>query len=435
MVATGGICVLQSATTIVKFVDIPVPVISVNGSTAICEGQAVLLTTPVTTFFTEWQLDGVPIAGAANPTLSVSNPGSYRVRNYFPASGGCSVMSAPVNISSIPLPDASLNTTGFAICFGEHGTITHVPSAGETYTWYKNNVLIAGETNNVLDVNTAGNYKLNVLGANGCYNSSANVVVTVNPLPVAVLDPADTVALCEGGILSIRTTPLNLAEYTWYHGTQQQSISGSNILNVTQGGTYHVKIRNTITGCTNTSEETFVTTYAPPPILASNDTIIAMNQPYTLNVHGITNVQVDHYEWEPSTGLNDPSIYHPTTTLTHDQEYLVKAFYPSGCFATDKVLIRVLKGPAFYIPSAFSPNEDSRNDLLQCIAVGIKSFKYFDIYNRYGQRIFNTANLSTGWDGKWKGRQMDTGTYVYLAEGTDFSGKNVIAKGTVTIFY
>lgn len=434
LIVSNGSCSIQSATTSITFVDIPVPSITVSGPTAICDGQSVVLLTDPSPYFTEWFYNGVPIAGATSATLTVNSAGIYRVRNYYAASGGCSAISALVNISVLPLPDATIVPSYIEICDDQSTVISHAAIAGENYQWFQNNTLIPGALNNSLSINTAGNYQLQVQGANGCYNTSTNTTVVVNPLPDVTLVPPATMALCEGGTLPIIAVPLNQAQYAWYHGNELTSTGSNNSLNITEGGTYSVVITNGITGCTNSSAHIMVTTYQPPAITASNDTIIAMGQPYMLNVHAATSTPVDHFIWEPSTGLNMTNTSHPTTTLSHDQEYIVKGYYePSGCFATDKVLIRVLKGPAFYIPSAFSPNDDNQNDILKCIAVGIKSFKYLDIYNRYGQRVFHSTNLLTGWDGKWNGKRLDVGTYVYMVEGQDFSGKPVFAKGTVTI--
>jgi gliding motility-associated-like protein len=89
--------------------------------------------------------------------------------------------------------------------------------------------------------------------------------------------------------------------------------------------------------------------------------------------------------------------------------------------------------PGFFVPSAFSPNDDGLNDILKPIALGMKSIESFRIYNRWGQRLFNTSRIGAGWDGKLGGKPQETGTYVWYAEGTDFANRKLQKKGTFVL--
>jgi gliding motility-associated-like protein len=143
------------------------------------------------------------------------------------------------------------------------------------------------------------------------------------------------------------------------------------------------------------------------------------------------------YFWSPSTGINNTNISNPVVVLGPSVDsitYRVKVSVPEGCFAYDDVTVRVFKtGPDIFIPSAFTPNGDRKNDVLKPIAVGIKSLTYFKIFNRWGQLIFNTTELENGWDGTVGGKEQATGTYIYSAEATDYLGKPIVRKGTVVL--
>ena len=89
--------------------------------------------------------------------------------------------------------------------------------------------------------------------------------------------------------------------------------------------------------------------------------------------------------------------------------------------------------PEIFVPSAFSPNGDGRNDILKPIMVGIKQLFYFRIYNRWGQLLFSTSETGKGWDGTFSGVKQASGTYVYETQGVDYTGKNVLRKGTVVL--
>ena len=99
----------------------------------------------------------------------------------------------------------------------------------------------------------------------------------------------------------------------------------------------------------------------------------------------------------------------------------------------DDVLIKVYKGPEIYIPSAFTPNNDGRNDILHAIPVGIREFRFLRIYNRWGQVVFTTTDPAKGWDGRLNGVEQPTGVYIWVAEGIDTKDQLVTRKGTITI--
>ncbi|MCB0715703.1 MAG: gliding motility-associated C-terminal domain-containing protein [Chitinophagaceae bacterium] len=187
-------------------------------------------------------------------------------------------------------------------------------------------------------------------------------------------------------------------------------------------------------GCKSLIPDTVTVKIVPSvKINAGRDTIIAFNQPIQLNVREISNAGVTQYSWSPSTYLDNPYSSSPIARLPAEQRYLVTATTPEGCQGFDDILIKVYKGPDIYVPSAFSPNNDGKNDLLRAIPVGIKDFMYLKIFNRWGTLIFITQDASRGWDGKIKGVEQSTGTYIWIAEGIDYRGNKISRQGTTTI--
>lgn len=90
-------------------------------------------------------------------------------------------------------------------------------------------------------------------------------------------------------------------------------------------------------------------------------------------------------------------------------------------------------GINIYVPKAFSPNNDGNNDLLKPILVGIQTFHYFTVYNRWGNIIFTTTDPNQGWDGTFKGVAQPVETYLWIAEGIDINGKKIVAKGMTSL--
>jgi gliding motility-associated-like protein len=85
------------------------------------------------------------------------------------------------------------------------------------------------------------------------------------------------------------------------------------------------------------------------------------------------------------------------------------------------------------VPSGFTPNGDGHNDILRAIPIGIKEFKFFAVYNRWGQLVFYTTNAVSGWDGKFNGALQNAGAYVWVTEGIDYQGITIDRKGVAVL--
>jgi len=138
------------------------------------------------------------------------------------------------------------------------------------------------------------------------------------------------------------------------------------------------------------------------------------------------------YTWSPAEGLSDPNIADPTTVVTADITYTVVATTASGCQATGTIVIGAVSTADIIVPNAFTPNNDGHNDILKVNAFGIQ-LKYFRVYNRWGQLVFASANAGVGWNGFVGGQQAPTGTYVWMAAGVDYHGRQVQREGTVML--
>lgn len=182
--------------------------------------------------------------------------------------------------------------------------------------------------------------------------------------------------------------------------------------------------------CPKPARDTVVVFVVPPiKAFAGNDTAIVLGQPLQLFATGSTN-----YEWTPSFGLSNASIQNPIATLTDNQTYVVRVSSDNDCFAFDTINITVFKtAPDIFVPTAFTPNNDGLNDVLVPVPVGLKGYDFFEIYSRWGQRVFTTTQIGKGWDGNINGRPQDSDTFVWIVQGTDFTGKRVYKKGTVVL--
>ncbi|HEX2630023.1 MAG TPA: T9SS type B sorting domain-containing protein, partial [Chitinophagaceae bacterium] len=142
------------------------------------------------------------------------------------------------------------------------------------------------------------------------------------------------------------------------------------------------------------------------------------------------------YLWSPAIGLSDPTIPNPIVTtgaIGDVAVYKVVASTIAGCKGEGYVTVRVYKGPDFYVPTGFTPNGDGRNDTFYPFPVGIKEIKYFRVFNRWGQLVFQTTRLNEGWNGKLGGKDQNNDVYVWQVQGVTKDNRVITKKGTVVL--
>jgi len=138
--------------------------------------------------------------------------------------------------------------------------------------------------------------------------------------------------------------------------------------------------------------------------------------------------------WSPTTYLSDPGIANPVASPVFSTTYVVTASNDAGCKDTDTVFIKVKQLPGIYVPSAFSPNNDGRNDIFRPILSDEFALKEFSIFNRWGQVIFRTSENGSGWNGNVGGLPQSSGVYVWSIGATDLrTGITEEKKGTFTL--
>ena len=137
--------------------------------------------------------------------------------------------------------------------------------------------------------------------------------------------------------------------------------------------------------------------------------------------------------WHPNTWLNDTASYTPIFDGLADQLYLIEIKTAGGCVTVDTQLVKTVKQVEVNVPTAFTPNNDGLNDFLRPLLFGIKEIKYFRIFNRWGQVIFETKTERPGWDGTLNGMKVPTQVVVWVLEGIGVDNKTYVRKGTSTL--
>ncbi len=259
--------------------------------------------------------------------------------------------------------------------------------------------------------------------------------IVVNVLRKPIAHAGQDTAICNLTYAILRGSASNVSgpvNYTWSPATDVE-FPDQAVTRVTPPGnntTYQYTL--TVTddyGCNfSVTDQVDVRVQPPVPAYAGNDTTAVQGVPHQLFSSG-----GQDYLWSPAGPLNSATARNPLATLQADQKFVVRVTDFAGCIGYDTVFVKVYKGPAYYVPNAFTPNGDGLNDVFRPVPAGIARTEYFRIFNRYGETIFETNQYMKGWDGTYKGKLQPVGVYVWIIKGIDRNGKNVEMKGTVTL--
>jgi gliding motility-associated-like protein len=260
-----------------------------------------------------------------------------------------------------------------------------------------------------------------------------DILVTVIPAPVP--DAGVNGDICYGQTYQLQAVGDPTYVYTWTPGTYLSSSTGINpICTPDKTITYTLNVTDA-NGCPSLTTDQ-VTVFVTPPIAVKTypaDTIVYSGAQVPL----LATSAGTSYVWSPAAGLDNPNIANPVATAPAIDGtvviYQVTTTTSAGCQGDAFVIVRVYKGPDIYVPTAFTPNGDGKNDQFIPFPVGIKKLNYFRVFNRWGQLLYSTTTLNQGWDGRLAGVQQSSGVYVWMVEGVTMDNKLITKKGTVTL--
>jgi gliding motility-associated-like protein len=258
-----------------------------------------------------------------------------------------------------------------------------------------------------------------------------SLVIQVLPAPIANAGLDTSVCYASDGVLRGSGGD----KYAWKPSTylNNADIAEPVVSHATRSVVYTLQVTDG-SGCRSIHDDTVVFRVIPQAkVLAGRDTIIASNQPLQLQAVDLNGSGFNQYTWFPAYGLNNTLLKDPVAVVDNNITYEVTASTPEGCTSTDAVKVTVFKNSDVYVPNAFTPNGDSHNDVFRITAPGIKKLVYFTIFNRWGQEVFRTTNPLMGWNGSLNGTAQDAGTYVWMVEAVDYTGKVIKRKGTILL--
>lgn len=361
----------------------------------------------------------------SNPFFTGLDTGKYNI--VIKDSNGCTDTSGGViTLNNNIIVDAG---NAIPVCEGSNITLNGLSDA-QQFSWAPAISLTNPASLHPVATPVVSTMYYLTASAGECHKTDS-VYVSVNRAPVA--DAGNGATICFG-------------QNTSLHGTGGISCLWQPAVNLSDATSFDplvIKPLNTTTymltvtdanGCSSLNNSSVIVTVTPPSLVSAGpDTSVVINTPLQLNASDINGSGFNSYIWSPSSGLNNPSIQSPITILDKNATYIVTALTPAGCESSDTITITVFQKSEIYVPNAFTPNGDGKNDILKVIAIGIKTFKYFTVYDRFGNKVFSTTNPGIGWNGNTKNESNDSNVFVWIAAGIDYLNHELIRKGTVVL--
>lgn len=312
------------------------------------------------------------------------------------------------------------------LCYGDsNGSIISNPTGGTApydYTWSN-----GGNSSGISNI-AAGTYGLTVEDSHGCIQNT-NIILS-QPAPLSFTADTGLVncdVACNGFVELFTAGGTQPYQYVWSDG-QNSAFASSLCL-----GNYSVTITDDH-GCVTMGTFDIGVDYIYNGVIAwaDQDTIY---QGQTTNIHTTTLPGVD-YMWTPPTGLVNPYVANTGASPLFTTTYFVNLDDGYGCKYTDSVVIVVLEvfcyDPYIFVPNSFTPNGDGKNDVLFVRSRYIEHM-YFAVFDRWGEKVFETEDPMTGWDGTYRGKLLEPAVFDYYLEIDCYNHVVFTKKGNITL--
>lgn len=386
---------------------------------------------------------GVINASTGLINITSSGTGSFTVT--YTTNGSCpnaQTFNITINNCTNPLPVANFAASQTNICEGACISFTDMSASSAvggitSWAWTFTGATPSSSNNqNPINVcySTAGTYQviLTVTDANGSDDETKVGYITVSSCtpPTAGFVIEDS-TICAGECVVFGNTSVGATSWQWTfeNGTPLSSTNqnpGPVCFNV--AGTQEVKLIVSNSYGVDSIFNT-ITVLEPQQVVLGNDTSIQWGQSVSLTATGVIN---GVYTWSPDIDLTCSTCPNPISTPEETITYTVITSDSNGCVSSDNITLFVKYDNVIFVPNIFSPNGDGANDILYVRGKGVAELKFF-IYDRWGEKVFETTRLDVGWDGTFRGKVMNKAVFVYYLEATFIDGSEVTQKGDITL--
>ena len=361
-------------------------------------------------------------SGQGPYNILFNNPGNYNLQLQVTDNGCSSTITTNPAIISTPV-NASFTVSETSVCAGSTITATYTGSgagyAVATWGWGGGTVQ-SGSGFGPYTVKYGASGVINLTVKDGtCVSVAPSILVNVIPKPVADFAP-NALAGCIPFTVTFNNKSQNSDAYRWElgNGTTATSVNPSNTYNNT--GVYTVKLVASSQGkCYDSITKTNLITVKSYPV-ASFTVSPVENKPVELHDANFSFVNGTYdaasYKW-------DFGDYTSATTTNASHQYQLPGNYVVTLHATNDIgcedtavrqFMMVIPDKVLIIPNVFSPNGDGVNDTWEIAGLRGVTNCSVEIFNRWGQQVYNSHGYSNPWDATWKGKPVAVGTFYYI---------------------
>ena len=365
----------------------------------------------------DWDFGDGATSLAKSPSHTYTQPGIHNIRLIGSTSLGCQdTFFAQINVKQVILSVSPDQT----ICEGQRTGI--YVSGASTYQWTPATGLSCPTCSQTFaSPITTTNYVVTGVDAFGC-SGSAQTQITVLPTGLEV-NPNDT-SVCPMDSIQLHVSGAD--SFKW-HPTTGLSDTGVHPWVHPKGNLTYMVTATYANGCHDT--EFVKIRYVSNAVISLPDSAtIFPGESYQMDPQG----NCLYFQWFPPLGLNNTRIANPIARPPVNTRYYVEAITEGGCKTRDSIDIYVRLESLIDIPNAFTPG-GGVNNVLQIIRRGDATLKNFSIFNRWGNKVFETTNIDEGWDGTFKGSMQPMGVYVFMIEAYTNKGTKFYKQGNVTL--
>jgi gliding motility-associated-like protein len=256
---------------------------------------------------------------------------------------------------------------------------------------------------------------------------------------------SDTVDVCEGNsntytfnsaVSSGYLSPVYQWQLSTDKGVTWNDIAGATAISYqhlpASAGNYWYRLAVTeasaagLKSCRISSNGVVINVHAKPIVNAGPNRIMLTGS--TVTLAGQAQGEEIVFSWSPNEDISDINVLTPVVSPVADINYKLSAISAFGCSSEDEVLVKVVTG--IYIPNAFTPNGDGKNDRWEIPFLDPAFEATVSVFNRWGQLVYHSASDVVSWDGKINGVSQGSGAYVYVVT---FKASKLKLKGTVML--
>lgn len=447
-ISVSGSCSAASSSTTIVINASPVVTPS-SGLLMVCDSTTISInlssTTPGTSF--HWIVNEIGVSGASasngntiSQTLTLTGT-SQGTATYIitPTAATCMGDSLVIPVFVNPLPHANTSSvvTTSASCTSATGSITGITIASGQgpfhYQWLDSTGAVVDTSINLSNAHS-GTYTLVITDLNGCSSiagsfavsssSSSSPTVDTTAIVMAPANCGDSTGSIIGLTIVSGQAPF---QYQWKDSTGT-IVSTSLTLTNMPSGNYTLTVTDS-NGCNVVNSGYHITDSGTLVNAAYTCNPITGENPLTVNFTN-SSTGASTYLWHFGTG-DSSTVTNPEYTYLPFGNFTICliASNNSGCRDTACSQIDVAVNSVFIVPNVFTPNNDNVNDIFWVIGDGFKTMDV-EIYNRWGQRLYEWHTINGGWDGRTtSGVPAADGTYYYIVNATKVNGKEFKKNG------